>query len=102
MVRDNTQAVHLFRIAQEALSNALKHGHAKSVVIALESGDEACSLRVSDDGVGFLPANGERNGMGLSIMRYRARVIAGRLEIQSNSPTGTVVVCTIGKHGRPK
>jgi nitrate/nitrite-specific signal transduction histidine kinase len=35
--------------------------------------------------------------MGLSIMRYRARVIAGRLEIQSNSPTGTVVVCTIGK-----
>jgi len=101
MVRDNTQAVHLFRIAQEALSNALKHGHAKSVVIALESGDEACSLRVSDDGVGFLPTNGERNGMGLSIMRYRARVIAGRLEIQSNSPTGTVVVCTIGKEKIP-
>jgi signal transduction histidine kinase len=97
MVRDNTQAVHLFRIAQEALSNALKHGHAKSAVIALESADEACSLRISDDGIGFVPANGERNGMGLSIMRYRARVIAGQLEIQANSPTGTVVVCTIGK-----
>ena len=96
-VRDNTQAVHLFRIAQEALSNALKHGHAKAVVIALESGNEACSLRVSDDGVGFVPSHGERNGMGLSIMLYRARMIAGRLEIQSNSPTGTVVVCTIGK-----
>jgi signal transduction histidine kinase len=96
-VRDNTQAVHLFRIAQEALSNALKHGHAKSIVIALESGDEACSLRVSDDGVGFVPSNGERNGMGLSIMRYRASMIAGRLEIQPNSPSGTVVICTVGK-----
>jgi len=96
-IRDNTQAVHLFRIAQEALSNALKHGHAKSVVIALESADEACSLRVSDDGVGFVHSNGERNGMGLSIMRYRASMIAGRLEIQSNSPSGTVVICTVGK-----
>jgi signal transduction histidine kinase len=96
-IRDNTQSVHLFRIAQEALSNALKHGHAKAVVIALESGDDACSLRVSDDGVGFVPSRNERNGMGLSIMRYRARIISARLEIHSNSPTGTVVVCTIGK-----
>jgi two-component system, LuxR family, sensor kinase FixL len=70
MVRDNTQAVHLFRIAQEALSNALKHGHAKSVVIALETGGETSSLRVSDDGIGFVSTSGERNGMGLSIMRY--------------------------------
>jgi signal transduction histidine kinase len=96
-IRDDTHSVHLFRIAQEALSNALKHGHAKAVVIALEAGDDACSLRVSDDGVGFVPSRSERNGMGLSIMRYRARVISGRLEIHSNSPTGTVVVCTIGK-----
>ena len=96
-IRDNTHSVHLFRIAQEALSNALKHGHAKAVVIAFESGDDACSLRVSDDGVGFVPSRNERNGMGLSIMRYRARIISAKLEIHSNSPTGTVVVCTIGK-----
>jgi signal transduction histidine kinase len=96
-IRDNTQSVHLFRIAQEALSNALKHGHAKAVVIALEAGDDACSLRVSDDGVGLVPSRSEGNGMGLSIMRYRARIISGRLEIHSNSPTGTVVVCTIGR-----
>ena len=75
--RDNAQSVHLFRIAQEALSNALQHGHAKAVVIALEAGDGACSLRVSDDGVGFVPSRSERNGMGLSIMRYRARIIYG-------------------------
>jgi signal transduction histidine kinase len=96
-VTDNIQAIHLFRIAQEALSNAVKHGRAKSVVIALEVSDGACSLRVSDDGVGFNPLPGERKGMGLKIMRYRARMISGKFEIQPNSPSGTVVVCTIEK-----
>jgi signal transduction histidine kinase len=100
-IMDNIQAIHLFRIAQEALSNALKHGHAKAVVIALEESDGSCSLRVSDNGVGFQPSPSERKGMGLSIMRYRARMIAGKLEIQSNLPTGTVVVCTIEKNAPP-
>ena len=92
---ESTPAIHLFRIAQEAVSNALKHGHAKTVVIALDTSDDACSLRVSDDGVGFIPSITENKGMGLSIMRYRARTIGGGLEIQPNSPGGTVVACTI-------
>jgi signal transduction histidine kinase len=91
----STPSIHLFRIAQEAVSNTLKHGQAKTVVIALDAGDRACSLRVSDDGVGFFPATSERKGMGLSIMRYRARLIGGELEIQPNAPTGTVVACRI-------
>jgi signal transduction histidine kinase len=94
---DNTLAVHLFRIAQEAVSNATKHAHAKAVVIALESNDGVVSLRVSDDGVGFGSNHSTRKGMGLNIMRYRARMIGGTLEIQSNSPSGTVVACTIEK-----
>jgi len=65
------------------------------VVIALDTGDGACSLRVSDDGFGFIPAITEGKGIGLSIMRYRARTIGGTLEIQPNSPTGTVIACTI-------
>jgi signal transduction histidine kinase len=95
---DGEPATHLFRIAQEAIGNALKHGQAKSVVIALDTGDGACSLRVSDDGIGFSTSVIERKGMGLRIMRYRARMIGGELEIQSNSPTGTVVACTIATH----
>jgi len=67
------------------------------VVIALEVSDGTFSLRVSDDGVGFNPIPGERKGMGLKIMRYRARMISGKLEIQPNSPFGTVVICTIEK-----
>ena len=92
---ESIPAIHLFRIAQEAVSNALKHAHAKTVVIALDTSDGACSLRVSDDGVGFAASINERKGMGLSIMRYRARIIGGELEIQPNSPTGTVVACAI-------
>ena len=92
---DNRSAVHLFRIAQEALSNALKHGRAKNVVIVLEIGDGLCSLRISDDGIGFNPDIIERKGMGLNIMRYRARTLGGKLEIQPNYPSGTVVSCAL-------
>ena len=88
-------AVHLYRIAQEALNNAIKHGHAQAVVIALEACDGTLSLRVSDDGIGLNSTCSERKGMGLNIMRYRARMLAGTLEIQPNSPAGTVVTCTI-------
>lgn len=95
-ISDNILAVHLFRIAQEAVSNATRHGQAKNLIIALESGDGELSLRVSDDGVGFDPAPGRgRDGMGLNIMRYRARVIGATLEIYANTPTGTVVACTV-------
>jgi len=96
-IRDNARAVHLFRIAQEALNNAIKHAGPTAVVVALEASDGALSLRVSDDGVGFDPTGSERKGMGLNIMRYRARMLAGTLEIQSNSPIGTMVTCTIAR-----
>ena len=95
VLRDNTQAVHLYRMAQEALNNAMKHGRAKNIIIALEGDNGSLSLRVSDDGIGFDPENPEHKGMGLSTMRYRTRMIGGILEIQPNSPSGTVVSCTI-------
>ncbi|HEY2342823.1 MAG TPA: sensor histidine kinase [Chthoniobacteraceae bacterium] len=92
---ENERAVDLFRIAQEALSNAVKHSRAKHVVIALEISGDDLALRVSDDGIGFDPTKLERSGMGLNIMRYRARQIGGILEIFNNTPTGAVVSCTI-------
>jgi signal transduction histidine kinase len=97
-LQDNPQAVHLFRIGQEALNNAIKHGRPKLIVIALEAGNGSLTLRVSDDGIG-MEANGskERKGMGFNIMRYRARMLGGTLEIQPNSPTGTVVTCSMNE-----
>lgn len=95
VIADNILAVHLFRIAQEAISNATRHGQARNIIIVLESGGGELSLRVSDDGVGFdLHRARKAPGLGLNIMRYRARVIGATLEIYPNTPTGTVVACT--------
>ncbi len=96
-VRDNIHAVHLFRIAQEAVGNATRHARARNIIIALEASDGDLSLRVSDDGTGFALATAGTGagGMGLNTMRYRARTLGGNLEIYPNSPTGTVVACNI-------
>ena len=90
-ILDNAVAIHLFRIAQEALNNATKHGRAKAVIIALEATNDIISLRVSDDGIGFDPIRSSGRGMGLNIMHYRARMIGGTLEVQPNSPSGTII-----------
>ena len=95
-VPDPIRAVHLFRIAQEAVSNALRHGHARSIIIALEASGGELALRVSDDGAGFVPGGTPAaGGMGLNIMRYRARTLGGVLEIYPNTPSGTVVSCVV-------
>ncbi len=93
----NEVAVNLFRIAQEAVNNAVKHSHATMVIIALERSVDGFSLRVTDDGVGLYANGTGRKGMGLSIMRYRARKIGGQLEFLQNSPQGTVVSCFVGE-----
>ncbi|MHB1080109.1 MAG: PAS domain-containing sensor histidine kinase [Prosthecobacter sp.] len=98
---DNTTATHLYRIAQEAVTNAVKHGQAKEIDIALSTNPHHTVLSVKDQGKGKgiadLPP--KRQGMGLRIMKYRADVIGGILDIQRNqSGSGTTVVCTIPTH----
>ena len=102
-VRDNIRAVHLFRIAQEAVGNATRHARARRIIIALEASDGDLSLRVSDDGVGFDPAavTARAGGMGLNTMRYRTRALGGALEIYPNTPKGTVVACTTSHGAAP-
>lgn len=98
-IRENERAVHLYRIAQEALNNAMKHSQARNIIVALEADSGSLSLRVSDDGIGFNPEKAVSRGMGLSTMRYRAHVIGGKLDIQPNPPHGAVVSCTIDTGG---
>jgi glucose-6-phosphate-specific signal transduction histidine kinase len=95
LVPSSARDVHLFRIAQEAVSNALKHSRAQRIVIALENGKEGCSLRVSDNGTGFHPALISEGGMGLRTMRYRAQMIRARFEILSDASNGTLILCSI-------
>ena len=93
LVADISVATHLFRIAQEAVSNAVKHGEASEVVIRLEMGHENALLLVSDDGLGLPGGPTERQGMGLHIMKYRAGAIGGALSILPREAGGTEVVC---------
>ena len=87
-------SAQLYRIAQEAVRNAVEHGAARKVQINLASNGDDLLLTVRDDGKGFRSnANGE--GMGLRIMRYRAQCIGGSCEVQSSDANGTIVVCRV-------
>lgn len=88
---DDHAAVHLYRIAQEAVQNATRHGHARKIVISLQVEREWMALRVTDDGAGLREATAK--GMGLEIMRYRARLVDGELTIEQSESGGTVVSC---------
>ena len=87
-------ATHLYRIVQEAISNAVRHGRADRIVVSLRSEGGGVFLCVRDNGVGFRPGNTWREGLGLRIMRYRAGLIGGTLDIQSDVD-GTVVACAV-------
>lgn len=89
--------LHLYRIAQEAITNAVKHGRAGAILVNLFMEAERCTLRIEDDGVG-LPDNGAaREGSGISIMKYRARAMGGTLSLKRLSPRGTAVTCYVSR-----
>jgi signal transduction histidine kinase len=88
-------ATHLYRIAQEAVSNAIKHGHAGRITVALEETESGVRLSVSDDGEGMTKAAPAAKGMGLRIMAERAKMIGGRFSVQAHRPRGVELSCLI-------
>jgi PAS domain S-box-containing protein len=90
---ENTIALHLYYIVQEAIANAAKHGKAKSVVITLDPVNDRFALMIKDDGAGFSVNGARQTGMGLRIMDYRARVIGATLEVKSRPGAGTQLTC---------
>ncbi|MGA2683846.1 MAG: PAS domain S-box protein [Verrucomicrobiota bacterium] len=91
LVSDFPAATHLFRLAQEAVSNALKHGQAKRILIRLKEERGQMILSVIDNGSGFSPQRPKSKGMGLRIMQSRAGMIGGTLAIERNAAGGTSV-----------
>jgi len=88
---DQGKAIHVYRVAQEAVNNAVKHSRAKHIGITLTRTDENVTLTVDDDGVGLPEELGKNTGMGLNIMAYRARMINGTLHVRRGAKRGTVV-----------
>ncbi|HMB90479.1 MAG TPA: PAS domain S-box protein [Rhodothermales bacterium] len=102
LIHDNSVATHLYRIAQEAVSNAVKHGKAPHVRMLLASGWGRVRLRIVDDGIGFPEdLDEDRPGMGVRIMQYRARVIGATLEIARGVEKGTIITCTLRRTDEP-
>ncbi len=108
-IDDDAVATHLYRIAQEATTNAVRHGRAKHILIGLSCGGDQGTLTVQDDGTGFSEADtmvddagrvgstdtpdGAAKGMGLPIMNHRARVIGGELTIRRRPEGGALLMC---------
>jgi two-component system CheB/CheR fusion protein len=93
LVDNPSTAAHLYRIAQEAVSNAVRHGRATQIEIALEESDSGTQLSVSDNGGGFPDPLPRHDGMGLRTMADRARSIGGYFSIHPGMLGGAEVIC---------
>jgi len=92
-IDDTTVAIHLYRITQEAITNAIKHSRAKNIRIALTAGSDKSVLMVESDGLAFPEVVVKGAGMGLQIMDHRADMIHGSLNIRCSEQSGTILTC---------
>lgn len=94
-IGDAATATHLYRVAQEAVNNAIRHGKPKQIVISLSHFKERIELTIEDDGAG-LPDDWQKSpGLGTRIMAYRAAMIGGTFSLEPNPTGGTFVKCSI-------
>jgi signal transduction histidine kinase len=93
-LEDLTTATHVYRIAQEAVSNAIKHGKAREIQIVLSFENGVLTLAIQDNGVGIQTESPKKKGMGLQVMKYRAGIIGGSIDVRK-SEHGTRVTCTL-------
>jgi signal transduction histidine kinase len=94
-MHDAAAAGHLYRIAQEAVGNAILHGKAKNISIRLDADDQNILLSVKDDGTGLPQPLPEKRGMGLRIMAHRASMIGATFGARRDEAGGTVVTCIL-------
>lgn len=93
LIHDANMSTHLYRIAQEAVNNAIKHGRARNIVISLVAGDEYATLTIENDGASLPAASARGSGMGMQIMNYRARMIGGSLKVENRELRGVIISC---------
>jgi len=94
LMPDLNKAAQVYRIAQEAIENAIKHGEARKIIVRLAKVNGHVNLTVQDDGKGFPKSLSRSRGMGLQIMKYRAGMLAGSFDIKRGVRKGTVVTCS--------
>jgi len=101
-IKNSSSKVHLYRIAQEAINNAVKHGKATSIDVVFTADSDYLMLRIRDNGKGFSGSRSKSNGMGLRIMNFRTSLIGGSLEIDSEKGVGTEIICKVPQKDTPQ
>jgi two-component system CheB/CheR fusion protein len=94
-VVDDSMALHLFHIAQEAVTNSVKHARAGTISVGLYGDDRSLSLQVRDDGVGIDRQPHAGDGLGLRIMEHRCGLIGGQFSVRSQPTGGTLMTCLV-------
>lgn len=102
LVNDHAMATHLFRIAQEAVSNAIRHGKATRIVIRLQPEGDRLELKISDNGSGFPAEPPVQKGMGLHVMQSRAGTIGGNLTVETGASRGVLITCNVALNSDQK
>jgi PAS domain S-box-containing protein len=98
LLPDAKAALHVYRIAQEAVANAVQHSRGTEIVVRLTEDEENVDLQIADNGSGFARMQtGEQQGLGLKIMKYRAQAIGGKLWVDTTKDGGTLVICVLPK-----
>jgi PAS domain S-box-containing protein len=90
---DEATALHLYRIAQEAMNNAIRHGHATSIDFTFRSTPAGGMLSIRDNGIGIEGSTRNGEGIGIQVMNYRAKMIGATLQVTQNDGGGTLVCC---------
>jgi PAS domain S-box-containing protein len=98
-IHDANLATNLYRIAQEAVNNAIRHGKSRNIFIGLSGKSGIGTLTIQDDGEGFPKKPPAQPGAGLSIMNYRADMVGGSLKVQPNEGRGVTVTCMFPLRG---
>jgi two-component system CheB/CheR fusion protein len=93
-VLDETTSTHLYRIAQEAVTNAVRHGRATQVTVSCAVAERRLHLQIQDNGTGISDPPPKGDGLGIRIMRHRARTIGGELAIARMPQGGTLISCS--------
>ncbi len=94
-IQNEDLVIHLFRIAQEALYNVVKHANARNVDISLRREGKMLRLIIEDDGIGLAASTSRTSGLGLRIMAYRAGLMSGELKTEPVAGKGTRVICLV-------
>jgi two-component system sensor histidine kinase NreB len=98
LLSDADTATHVYRIAQEAINNAVKHSKARNIKVTLTGSGGGWTMSVQDDGRGFPAARDDESGTGLRIMKYRSQLIGASLNAESVPNQGVIITCSSQKH----